>query len=155
MRTRVVERTSLVPAPIDAVWGRVTSFEGINHELMPVMSMTVPKGAEGLDVTTVPVGQPLGRAWVKLFGVVPVDYDDLTIAELVPGRSFHEVSTMLSARRWEHERTLTEVDGGTRVHDRLTFVPRAPAGRVHAWLIGALFSHRHRRLLRHFATATS
>ena len=61
---------------------------------------------------------------------------------------------MLSMRRWRHERTL-EPDGEAKtvVRDRLTFelrgslrllTPLVAAG------IGALFSHRHRRLQRHF-----
>lgn len=146
-----VERVSVVPASIDAVWARVASFEGIAHELAPWMTMSVPPGAAGLDVSTVPVGEPLGRAWLRLLGIVPFDVDDLTIVALVPGRSFHERSTMLSASLWEHERVLTAVDGGTRVHDRLTFMSRLPFGvRFHALVVGALFTHRHRRLARHF-----
>lgn len=154
MTRRVVERESLVAAPVGDVWTRVTSFEGIDHELRPWLSMSVPRGAEHLDVQTVPVGALLGRSWIRLFGLVPVDYDDLTIAALEPGRSFHERSRMFSARVWEHERTLTPVDGGTRVHDRLTFEPRvALTAGLHARVIGALFAHRHRRLARHFVRA--
>lgn len=49
----------------------------------------------------------------------------LSIAELDPGTRFHEKSTMLSMRRWEHERTLIEVDGDrTEVRDRVTFERR-------------------------------
>jgi hypothetical protein len=87
--------------------------------------------------------------------VLPFDYDYLTIAELQPGRSFREESTMLSMSRWQHERSVTP-DGDTKavVHDRITFQPRVWlrfATPVLAAGIGALFGHRHRRLQRHFA----
>jgi ligand-binding SRPBCC domain-containing protein len=61
---------------------------------------------------------------------------------------------MLSRRRWRHGRTL-EPDGGAKtvVRDRLTFELRAPLRvltPVIAAGIGALFTHRQRRLQRHF-----
>lgn len=71
------------------------------------------------------MGTPLGRAWLRLFGVIPFDYDCLTIVELEPGRRFLERSTMLSIRVVEHERSLTPGPGGTRVLDCQR--PREPA----------------------------
>jgi hypothetical protein len=92
---------------------------------------------------------------MRLFGVLPFDYDDLTIAELVPGRGFDEQSTMLSMRSWRHERTVEpDGDAKTVVRDRLTFElrgPLRPLTPVVARGIRALFGHRHRRLQRHFA----
>jgi ligand-binding SRPBCC domain-containing protein len=150
----VIERESVVGAPADQVWRRVVTPEGINDELRPVMTMTIPRSADGMTIDEVPVGTPIGRAWLRLFGVLPFDYDHLTIAEIQPGRSFHEESTMLSMRQWRHERSVTP-DGPTSiVHDRITFQLRAGlrfARPVVAAGIGALFSHRHRRLQRHFA----
>ena len=113
----------------------------------------MPRSVAGLTVETVPVGRPLGRAWLRLFGLVPFDYDHLTIAELEPGVRFLERSTMLSMRRWEHERTLTPVDGGTRVHDRVALEPRLHVpglASLLAVVVRAFFTHRHRRLARHF-----
>ncbi|SDE11920.1 hypothetical protein [Rhodococcus tukisamuensis] len=157
-RVRVVERTSLVEAPRNEVWARVVTSAGINGEMMPVMRMATPRGRRGLTVDTVEVGREVGRCWLFLFGLLPFDYDDLTVAELDPGHRFHERSTMGSMRRWEHERTLTS-DGPsrTRVHDRVTFEPRRPLaavpgmGGLLARGIAAFFAHRHRRLRRHFA----
>ena len=149
-----VEHESVVAAPIESVWQRVVSPEGINHELRPWMTMSMPAGAKDLSIDTIEVGKPIGRSWIRLLGVLPVDYDDLTVAELVPGRSFREESTMLSARTWRHERTLTPAaHGGTYVHDRLTFAPRVPgraSAALHARVIETLFRHRHRRLAQHF-----
>jgi ligand-binding SRPBCC domain-containing protein len=151
----IIERQSMIHAPVEQVWARVVTPEGINDELRPWMTMSMPRGAEGLTVDNVPVGEPVGRAWIRLFGILPIDYDLLTIAELQPGRSFDEQSTMLSMRRWRHERSLTpDGDGKTVVRDRITFELRAPlrlATPVMAAGVRALFGHRHRRLQRHFA----
>jgi ligand-binding SRPBCC domain-containing protein len=66
---------------------------------------------------------------------------------------------MMSMRSWRHERTVTpDGDASAVVHDRLTFQPRLPlrlAAPLLAVGIGALFSHRHRRLQRHFAASES
>jgi ligand-binding SRPBCC domain-containing protein len=133
----------------------VVTPEGINDELRPWMTMSMPRGTESLTVDNVPVGTSLGRAWLRLFGVVPFDYDRLTIAELEPGRGFREQSTMLSMRKWRHERTVTPSDDGkTVVRDRITFQLRSPirpATPVVAAGLRALFGHRHRRLQRHFS----
>jgi hypothetical protein len=154
----VIERRSVVDASADLVWQRVVTPEGINDEMGPWMTMSLPRGAESLNVDNVPVGIPVGRAWLRLFGVVPFDYDYLIIAELVPGRSFREESTMLSMSRWQHERSVTP-DGDTKavVHDRVTFQPRVWlrfATPVLGKTITALFGHRHRRLQRYFAVTT-
>jgi ligand-binding SRPBCC domain-containing protein len=150
----IIERQSVVDAPVEQVWARVITPEGINDELRPWMTMSMPRGAESMTVDNVPVGTPIGRAWLRLFGMVPFDYDQLTIAELWPGQGFHEESTMLSMRLWRHERTVTpEGDGKTLVRDRLTFelrTPLRPLTPVVAAGIRALFGHRHRRLQRHF-----
>lgn len=155
MKARVVEQSSDVAAPIDQVWKHVVSPEGINAEMRPWMTMTMPRGTEDLTIDTVPLGRPLGRAWIRLFGLLPIDYDHLCLVALEPGRSFHEKSTMLSIRSWQHERTLTPLaDGVTRVHDRVTFEPRwfmwLAAALLHR-LLAAFFAHRHRRLVQQFS----
>lgn len=150
----IVERQIIVDASPERVWERVVTPEGINDELRPWMTMSMPRGKQDLTVDTIPVGAPVGRCWMRLFGVLPFDYDDLMLAELWPGRGFHEESTMLSMRLWRHERTL-QADGRSKtlVRDRLTFELRTPLrllGPIVAGGIGALFSHRQRRLQRHF-----
>ena len=149
------ERASVVPAAAEDVWRRVVSPAGINDEMLPWMRMTVPRGAGDVTIDAGQLGEPVGRAWLLLFGVLPFDYDRLTITELEPGRRFREQSTMLSMRTWGHERTLTPAaGGGTLVTDRITLGPRAPlvrAGGLLRSVLGAFFDHRHRRLVRHFA----
>jgi ligand-binding SRPBCC domain-containing protein len=105
-----------------------------------------------LDPSEVVLGERIFRSWVLLFGVIPIDYDDITLIALEPGRGFHERSRMLSMRVWEHERTL-EPDGesATRVRDRLSFEPRLPgSGPLLERIVRATFRHRHRRLRRRF-----
>jgi ligand-binding SRPBCC domain-containing protein len=154
MGPTVIERRSTVAASAERVWERIVTPEGINDELRPWMTMSMPRGAESLTVDNVPIGTPVGRAWLRLFGVLPFDYDRLTIAELEPGRRFREESTMLSMSLWRHERTVTpDGDATSLVHDRVTFQPRlllSLATPVLAVGIRALFGHRHRRLQRHF-----
>ena len=155
----LVERETAVAVSADRVWQRIVTPEGINHELRPWMTMAMPRGRRELRVDLVSVGVPLGRCWLRLFGVVPFDYDDLTIVELHPGRGFVEESTMLSMRRWRHERTIEPLDAGrTRVRDHVTFELRAGLRvltPVVGAVIGKLFAHRQRRLVAYFASTHS
>ena len=143
---------SRVSAPREEVWQRVTTPEGVNGELMPIVRMTLPRGVERLDLDSVAVGEPIGRCWILLFGLVPIDWDDLVLERLDPPSGFLERSSMLSMRTWEHERTLEPTpDGGCVVRDRVRFEPRLPVpARALLPLYKTVFRHRHRRLQRHF-----
>ncbi|HEY7255161.1 MAG TPA: hypothetical protein VH476_00640 [Solirubrobacterales bacterium] len=115
------------------------------------MRMTVPAGVDGLDPEKIELGTRIGRSWVFLLGLVPFDYDDLTLVSLDPGRGFLERSTMLSQRLWEHERTLEPAGDGCLITDRVRWQPRLGLpGRPLRPLIGFIFRHRHRRLQRRF-----
>jgi hypothetical protein len=146
------EVSSVVPASPAAVWARVSTMEGVNAELRPLARMTYPAGIDRLDSAVVPLGQRLFRSWILLFGVLPVDYDDLTLVRVEPGRGFLEQSSLLTQRRWVHERLLDAVAGGCRVTDRIGFEPRVPfGGGVMRAVFHFFFRHRHRRLARAFA----
>jgi ligand-binding SRPBCC domain-containing protein len=146
-----VEVSTVVPAPQAAVWDRIASMAGVNHELGPLISMTAPDGIDQIAMDEV----PLGRVWFRSrvsFLRIPVDYDDLTIMELEPGRRFLERSKMRSMRVWQHERILEPAGEHTRVTDRLTLTPRPLVSRRLARLVvGVIFRHRHRRLTRWFS----
>jgi hypothetical protein len=152
-----VEQTSRVAAPAAEVWSRAITPEGINHELGPWLRMTMPAGLQGATIDDVSTGEPLGRSWLLLGGLLPVDYDDLQLAELEPGRRFLERSSMLSMRVWQHERVVDQ-DGpaACTVTDRLTFELRRPLrwipgfDRLAGAIVGRLFAHRHRRLKERF-----
>ena len=151
-RAWYVEQESLLPVSSASVWAWVVTPEGINDEMCPWMTMSVPRGSAGITIDTIEIGRPIGRAWLRLFGIVPFDYDQLSIVELDAGRRFREESTMLSMRRWVHERAVQPVGNGlTCVRDRVTLEPRLPllwAGPVLRYGIAAFFRHRHRRLSR-------
>jgi ligand-binding SRPBCC domain-containing protein len=152
---RIVEQSSIVARPAAEVWGRAVSEEGINHELAPILRMTMPRELRGRTIDDVEVGAPLGRSWILLGRLLPVDYDDLCLAELEPGRRFLERSRTLSFSVWQHERIVEpEGDGSCRVTDRLGFelkrgIAWIPGSdRLAAAIVGYLFRHRHRRLAR-------
>ncbi|CUU59942.1 hypothetical protein Ga0074812_13366 [Parafrankia irregularis] len=160
---QVVERWSEVPATAARVWARASRIEGVNDELRPWIRMTVPRLLRGATLDDLPVGGKAGRSWLLLLGFLPFDYDNLVIAECEPGRRFLETSTMLSMRRWEHERTLEPGNAGTRtvVHDRVTFELRQPLARLPgldatlASVVSKVFAHRHRRLRRTFTSTVA
>jgi hypothetical protein len=122
--------------------------------MRPYLRMTLPPGVEQLDPDNVEIGVPIGRSWILLFGLLPLDYDDVTLVRLEPGRGFLERSKMLSQRSWEHERTLEPVPAGCLVTDRVRWQPRLGLpGRPLRPVIGWFFRHRHKRLRRHFGGA--
>src|SRR5580698_7012219 len=123
---REFERVSRINATCKEVWERAVSPEGINYELFPFMRMTVPQPLKGKKIHEVPLGITIGRSWFLLFGLLPFDYDDITIAELEHGRRFRERSSMFSIEDWEHERTVVEQTDGCRVRDRVRFSLRKP-----------------------------
>jgi hypothetical protein len=147
---RVASTLDAEPATV-AEWA--LSAEGINDELSPWLRMTVPRGADGLDLHSLRPG-PVGRSWLLAFGLVPVDYDQIGLVRLDPLAGFLERSTMLSQRHWEHERTIVSGGVGTVIVDRIAWEPRPRVpGALLRPLFAAFFRHRHRRLRHRFGGA--
>lgn len=145
-----IEVSSRLDAPPDQVWERIATAEGINDELRPWMRMTVPGGGD-INLDSIEVGKPIGRSWVLLLGLIPIDYDEINVVELDRGRGFVERSRMLSQRAWEHVRSIEPVPGGSVITDSVAWEPRLPVpARFLRPLFGAIFRHRHRRLRRRF-----
>ena len=139
-----------------AVWAHAVSIEGVNRELAPLARMTAPPGLRRLDGSDLVLGQRLLRSWILAFGVLPIDYDDLTLVELEPGRRFLERSPMLSQRLWQHERTVDPIPGGCVVRDTVHFEPRLRwLGYLQLPVFRLVFANRHRRLARIFGAARS
>lgn len=143
------------------LWEAVTRLDGVNRELAPWLRMTAPRGLAGATIADLEPGRPVGRSWLLLGGVLPVDYDDLFIAELEPPRRFLERSRMLTIDPWEHERTIEPLGAGScRLGDRLRFELRRPLAAVPgatalaARVVTALFRHRHRRLAKLYGQPT-
>ncbi len=146
--------TTRLAAPAEQVWSAALSEEGINFELGPWLRMTMPKAIEpGMTIDDAPLGEKLGRSWILLRGLVPVDYDDLCLVERGPGMRFLERSQLGSARRWQHEREVVAIGEGTcEISDRLELELRAPLRMLGATglaerIVRSLFTHRHGRLL--------
>jgi ligand-binding SRPBCC domain-containing protein len=155
-----VVQTSHVPAPAEDVWRRAVSPEGINHELSPWLRMTMPASVRGMGIDDVPLGEPLGRSWILLFGLIPFDYDDLCLVERDPGRRFLERSKLLSMSRWQHEREVRPVGEACEIADRLSFELRPGLAaipgstRIARAIIAWLFRHRHRRITAWFGAGS-
>ena len=153
-RTHALALSSDLGASPERVWERITTPEGVNYELRPFFRMTFPSEVPRLDSRSVPIGSRIGRCWLLLLGLLPVDYDDVTLVRVDDGRGFLERSSMLTQRVWEHERTVERTDRGCRLTDRVRFEPRAlVAGRPYRAGALRLFRHRHRRLRRAFGGA--
>ncbi|HEY3829805.1 MAG TPA: hypothetical protein VGL57_11465 [Solirubrobacteraceae bacterium] len=148
-----IQTRSLLPAEPADIWARVTTAAGINDELWPFLRMTAPRNLREHGLANVTVGERVCRSWVLLLGVLPVDYDDITIERLDPPSSFLERSTMLSQREWEHARTIEKTPGGgSMLTDRIRYQPRLPIPDLLLRpLYTAIFKHRHRRLRGYFA----
>ena len=140
------------------MWRHATTPVGINSELWPWLKMTLPKGMDDISIDSVTLGEKIGRSWILLFGVVPVDYDDLRLEELEEGRRFLERSKTSTMRLWRHERTFTDRGSGCIVEDRLAFTPRHLLMLIpgieasSSAIVAAIFRHRHRRLRKLFGT---
>jgi ligand-binding SRPBCC domain-containing protein len=149
-----VERRSELRADAAQAWERAISPAGVNGELRPLVRMTMPRRLRGLPLDQFPVGTPAGRSWILLFGLVPIDYDDLCLVEVEPPRRFLERSRTLAFSVWEHEREIEPIGPGCALTDRLGFELRAPLARLPGAsplaraVVVALFAHRHRRLRR-------
>ena len=145
-----IEVSSRLDAGPDEVWAWIATAEGVNDELRPWMRMTVPGGGD-IDLDSIEVGKPIGRSWVLLLGLIPIDYDEINVVEVNRGRGFVERSRMLSQRAWEHVRTIEPSGDGSVITDKVAWEPRLPlpAGALRP-MFGAIFRHRHRRLRRRF-----
>lgn len=155
-----VTLTTALGAPADVVWQRAMTLAGVNSELRPIVRMTAPTGLRGATLAELTPGVPAGRSWLLLGGLVPVDYDDLCLMEIEPGRRFLERSEMFSMSVWQHERTVeSHGEGWCAVTDELTFALREPMVRVPGAeslaerVVGLIFRHRHRRLLATYGSA--
>jgi ligand-binding SRPBCC domain-containing protein len=145
------EFSSRLAAPADEVWAHAASMRGVNRELSPLARMTHPRELSVLEPGRVPLGQRAFRSWIFALGVVPIDYDDLTIVELEPGRRFLERSPMLTQREWQHERVVDRDGSGSIVTDRVRFTPRvAVLGPAFLVVFRLAFRLRHRNLRRLF-----
>jgi ligand-binding SRPBCC domain-containing protein len=150
----IVERQNIIDAPSERVWERLITSEGINDELRPWMTMSMSRGAESLTVDNIPGGTPIGRCWMRLFGVLPFRLRQLDDRRALAGsRLSRGVDDAVHAAMAPRAHPGPDSTAKTLVRDRLTFELRGPMRLltpIVATGIGALFGHRQRRLQRHF-----
>jgi ligand-binding SRPBCC domain-containing protein len=145
------EISSTLGAPRTEVWTHAGSMAGVNAELAPWIRMTYPPEAATLEGVEVPLGQPLFRSLLLLFGVLPVDLHTLILERVEPLVGFGEASHSLLQRRWIHRRQIEPADGGCRITDRIEYETRLPLlGVALAPFIRFLFRQRHRYLRQRF-----
>jgi ligand-binding SRPBCC domain-containing protein len=139
---------SKLHASTERVWEWITSIKGISTEMWPFFRMTVPKGVVSLNDVDIKLGVRMFRSYVFLFGVLLIDYSDMTLLELSIGEGFTEQSPMGSMKLWRHERRIVPCPSDSKavlLVDQLTFQPRM-ASRLVKWFIHRVFVHRHQVL---------
>ena len=132
----------------ERIWEWITSVKGISAEMWPFFRMTSPKSVQSLADVQLQPGVRMFRSYIFLFGVLPIDYSDMTLLELTPGVGFIEQSPMGSMKLWRHERHIAPCPSEPGVFllvDQLTFHPRM-ARRLVGWFICRVFTHRHKVL---------
>lgn len=145
------ELTSELACDADTAWAIMTTMEGINDEFRPWLKMTAPATVREAGLAGVTPGERICRSWLLLFGLIPVDYDDLVLESIGPGTEFRERSTMLTQRLWHHDRVVADTKRGCRVTDRVAWESRLPIpGALQHPIFNAVFRYRHHRLKRRF-----
>lgn len=138
---RFASRLAVAP---DTLWDSVTSADGINAELMPLMSMRSIAGIEHLSQLVGDGGIAPFDVKLRLAGLIPFGSARIVIVEL-GARRFVERSDQPGMAFWEHERSVTGEAGGSVLADRLRFTPKV-LPRLAPLVIESIFRHRHRRL---------
>jgi len=118
------------------LWRHAVSPSGVNREFRPLLRMTFPSDISDLTAAWQP-GERLFRSWLLLAGVVPIDYDDLVLEEVDPGRRADRL------RRSSARRSRPRAAVSRAIHSTI------PAG------VGARATHRARprRLASHRSRA--
>ena len=153
MRSLDLTFSSELTASERVVWTHATSMEGVNYELGPLVTMSVPRALVGHSITDAPLGREAFVSTLKAFGVVPFDRHHL-ILERVDEGGFSERSWSWLQRSWWHDRTIEALSIDTcRVIDRVRAVPRLRLStRVVELIVKRTFQHRHARLRRKFGS---
>ncbi len=150
-----IVETSDLAVSVDQLWRHMTSMDGVNYELMPIVRMSFPAHWQRLDAHSLPSGTVLFHSTIMLLGVLPIDRHALALLTMTPHTGFLEHSTSLFNRAWVHERMLEPVDGGTRITDRVGFRCRlAGLEPLLRPVIQSIFRHRYKRLRHRFGELT-
>jgi ligand-binding SRPBCC domain-containing protein len=128
----------------DNMWKWITSAEGINHELFPMLHMSSLSDFSTKKLNTIQLGVPITKSWLLLFGLLPIGISELTLVELHIGERFIEQSKMSFMKYWRHERMIAPHGTGTIIRDVLTFEP-IMLNKSCTFFIKRLFRNRHKK----------
>ncbi|MCK5050263.1 MAG: hypothetical protein KAS53_00895 [Candidatus Cloacimonetes bacterium] len=142
---------STLEASCEEVWTQVFQMEGVNAELSPWMKMTYPLEMNRFDPEMTPIGKLVFRSTILVFGLIPIDYYNLSFVKIDSPTQFHEQSSSIGFKKWTHIRTLETVERGCRLTDKVEYEPRIPilGGALHPVFLG-LFKHRQKYLRKKF-----
>jgi ligand-binding SRPBCC domain-containing protein len=136
-RDRHLERTQVVPVPLEAAWAFFSDPANLEAITPPWLRFRIVEAPDRLEAGS------LLRYRLSLFRV-PIRWRT-EIREWTPPRSFVDVQVSGPYRVWEHTHRLAPVEDGTEIHDHVRW--RAPAGTslVQRW-VDAIFDYRAERL---------
>lgn len=143
--------SSQLTTPPNEVWRLIGTMAGVNRELFPFARMTYPAHQTLIAPDCMPLRRRAFRSWIWLFGIIPIDYDDITFMKFYPSGGFVEDSTLFSMKIWRHERTLEPTKTGCLLTDQVSFVPRISVmGSLFYVIFTWVFHLRHYHLRRTF-----
>jgi hypothetical protein len=114
--------SELAVAPA-TLWDHAVNPLDVNAEFRPLLSMIFPAGVDDVTAGWEP-GRFRFRSFIKLGGVIPIEYDDLCFEEVVAGQYFLERSSMFTQSEWEHRREIEALEDGARLTDSVAFSSR-------------------------------
>jgi len=133
----------------DLLWAKINNFEKLNKELWPVMQMTCPDEYRRKAFHDFPIGLPVFKSLILLFGFLPVERSNVRFLSVTPGGGFSEDSEMILCPSWKHKRTITPDGDGSIIMDELDITPRSFIFKPVLFLITRLtFFNRHGKLKR-------
>jgi hypothetical protein len=140
------EIESKLKIKVDMLATDLFSMEAVNHELSPIVRMSVPLEWRSVPINQWPCGEFLFNSWITLFGVLPIDLHRFQLSE-VGSTSMKETSSSLMNKHWNHQRTIKRVGNGSVVCDRVQYTSRLrPLGYLLLPVFKLVFRHRHRYL---------
>jgi ligand-binding SRPBCC domain-containing protein len=146
VRTYRLESTTWVPRPIGEVFAFHADAGNLQALTPPFLDFTI--------LTPGPIEMRPGaliRYRLRLYGIPMRWLTEISAWE--PPRRFVDTQLKGPYRRWVHEHTFVEQDGGTEIRDRVTYA--VPFGSLsHGWAVAPnlrrIFRFRHQALLKMF-----
>jgi NADH dehydrogenase len=150
MTTHQLRATQVVARPIDEIFAFFAKPENLGRITPPGMGFD--RLTDDLEMRA---GLEIDYRITPLLGI-PMKWRT-RIESFDPPHAFSDIQLRGPYRRWEHRHTFTEVDGGTRIDDEVTYeLPLGPLGEIAHRLVVRnqlleIFRHRARTIEAVFA----